>query len=152
MDRHVLKFLDYVSVEKNYSRHTRAGYAHDLDEFFTFAAGRPVMEMDLFFFRRYLAELKKKEPAKTTVARKLAALRSFFRFLAREGHIKKNPAAGLRGPKLDKKLPFFLNEGDVGRLLAFPFEELADYRDRALLETIYSTGCRVFEIVGLDVE
>ncbi len=83
----------------------------------------------------------------------MACLRSFFKFLCREGHLKTNPMVGLVGPKLEKKLPIFLNEDDIGRLLDSP--DPADFkgaRDKAILESLYSTGIRVSELVGLNIE
>lgn len=151
MDRYVHKFLDFISIEKNYSKNTITSYANDLKEFYGFAGDAPAERVDLILLRRYLAELKQKGLAKTSLARKLATLRSYFRFLTREGYIKKNPIAALRSPKIDKKLPVFLSETDVGRLLGFDEEDARDLRDKALIETLYSTGCRVSEIVGLDI-
>jgi tyrosine recombinase XerC len=151
MDRYALKYLDYISIEKNYSKHTIINYASDLKEFGAFIGDTPLEKIDLIALRRYLAELKKKNLAKTTMSRKLATLRSLFRFLTKEGHLKQNPVAALRGPKQDKRLPFFLNEGDVSRLLDFACDSLIDWRDRAVLETLYSTGGRVSEITSLDV-
>jgi tyrosine recombinase XerC len=109
--------------------------------------------VDHLTLRRYLAELRAKNYSKRTVARKLASLRSLFRFLYREGHIKKNPITAITTPKLDKKLPVFLDVNKVERLLQSPpGDTAAGLRDRALLETLYSTGIRVSELVGLDVD
>ena len=151
MDRYVHKFLDYLSIERNYSPNTLTNYGHDLEEFHAFLGETAAESADLVLLRRYLAELKKRELAKSTLARKLASLRSFFRFLARVGYIKKNPITMLKSPKQDKRLPMFLSENDIDILFNFPVEEVSDSRDKALLETIYSTGCRVSEIVGLNV-
>ena len=151
MDRYALKYLDYISIEKNYSKHTIVNYTVDLKEFSAFIGETPLEKVDLIALRRYLAELKKKNLAKSTMSRKLATLRSFFRFLTREGHLKKNPVAALKSPKLDRRLPFFLSESDISRLLDFDCESLIDWRDRAVLETLYSTGGRVSEITALDV-
>ena len=85
------------------------------------------------------------------MARRLAAVRSFGKFLCRQGVLSENPAKGLRGPRLDKKLPHFLTLADVQKLLVVPPEaEWAGRRDRAILETLYSAGIRVSELVGLD--
>jgi integrase/recombinase XerC len=90
--------------------------------------------------------------AKTTIARRLAAVRSWMRFLCRRGLLKANPADGLRGPRQDKKLPRFLPEPEIGRLLEAPADESPlGLRDRALLESLYSAGLRVSEVTGLNL-
>jgi integrase/recombinase XerC len=102
--------------------------------------------------RAYLAWLNEKQYARSTVARRLAALRSWCRFLCRQGTLTTNPAAGLRGPRQEKKLPLFLTQEDLGQLLEAPPEGAPlGRRDRAILETLYSAGLRVSELVGLDV-
>ncbi len=151
MDRYVQKFLDYLAIEKNSSPHTILNYSHDLREFCSFMGETGPEKADLVSLRRYLAELKQKNLAKATLARRLATLRSFYRFLTREGYLKKNPVTILKSPKQDKRLPIVFSEKDIDRLLAFAAEKLVDFRDRAILETIYSTGCRVSEIVGLNL-
>jgi integrase/recombinase XerC len=151
MKRFIDKFMDYLSIEKNVSPHTLVNYRHDLKEFHAFSGERDIQDIDLIWVRRFLAELKKRDLAKRSMARKLATLRSFFRFLTREGHLTKSPAATLRGPKLDKRLPLFLNENEISRLLDFPLDEPLGVRDKAIFETLYSTGCRVSEAVHLNV-
>ncbi|MBI4974609.1 MAG: tyrosine recombinase XerC, partial [Candidatus Omnitrophica bacterium] len=98
-------------------------------------------------------EMRQKDYSKRTIARKLACLRSFFKFLYREGHIKTNPISAVSTPKLDKVLPKFL---DVEKMLKLvqspPADKISGLRDRAVLETLYSTGIRVSELVGLDVD
>jgi site-specific recombinase XerD len=96
--------------------------------------------------------MKEKNYSKRTVARKLASLRSFFKFLYREGYIKTNPSSGISTPKLDKKLPIFLDTDEVSKLIEAPDEkDLSGLRDRALMETLYSTGIRVSELVGMNL-
>ena len=103
--------------------------------------------------RAYLAWLHEQGYAKSTVARRLAAVRSWCRFLCRQGTFKANPADGLRGPRQDRTLPHFVQRDDMLRLLATPpAEEPLGVRDRALLETLYSAGLRVSELTGLDVD
>ena len=96
--------------------------------------------------------LKENNLSKRTVARKMAAFRTFFKFLTREGYLKKNPMSALRTPKLEKKLPMVLDENEVSRLMESPANDLIGRRDRAILETLYSTGMRVSELVKLDLE
>jgi integrase/recombinase XerC len=96
--------------------------------------------------------MRAKSYAKRTIARKLASLRSFFKFLYREGLIKNNPISAISTPKLDKKLPVVLDVDKVARLVQSPPDDTPEgSRDRAMLETLYSTGMRVSELVGLDI-
>ena len=145
-------FLQHLDRDKNYSAHTRVNYRVDLNDFFEFM-GRdktPPGRADRLKMRSYLAHAAEKGYAKRTLARKLATLRSFYRYFVREGRMAKNPMASIRSPKLDKKLPSFLSEAEIGRLLSFEAKDVSGLRDRALLETLYSTGCRVSELVALD--
>src|SRR5262249_36083983 len=102
--------------------------------------------------RAYLAWLHEQGYARSTVARRLAAVRSWLRYLCRQGVLTRNPAAGLRGPRQEKRLPHFLAAGDVTRLIDAPPPTALGARDRAILETLYSAGLRVSEVVGLDVD
>ena len=153
MQRYIDKFINYLRVERNASVHTITNYAVDLDMFKAFLGDRDIGAVDHLALRRFLAELRTKNYAKRTVARKLASLRSLFRFLYREGLIKKNPITAISTPKLDKKLPVFLDVDKVAKLLQCPPDDsVVGLRDRALMETLYSTGIRVSELVGLDVD
>ncbi len=152
MDAYFAKFLIYLQAEKNYSKHTLTSYTHDLKEFYAFLDRRRLDEIDIHFLRKFLVLLKEKKLSKRTVARRVAALRTFFRFLVREGHLKKNPLTALKTPKLEKKLPMVLDETDVNRLLDAPDDDVIGRRDKAILETLYSTGMRVSEVVQLDAE
>jgi len=153
MQRYIDKFINYMKVEKNASTHTVTNYTIDLDAFKGFLGDSRIEAVDHLSLRRFLAELRAKNYSKRTVARKLASLRSFFKFLFREGHIKKNPITAVLTPKLDKRLPVFLDTVKIDRLLSAPPDNnVAGLRDRALLETLYSTGIRVSELVGLDLK
>ncbi|MDD3375407.1 MAG: tyrosine recombinase XerC [Candidatus Omnitrophica bacterium] len=152
MNRYVEKFLSYLDIEKNYSKHTILNYKIDLEEFFVFLKDTSIERVDYFHLRRYLASLRSRDLKSRTVARKLSALRSFFKFIFREGLVSKNPATLLMTPKLDKKLPHFLSEQDAGRLMEISKKkDEPGLRDRAILETLYSTGMRVSELVSLDL-
>jgi len=153
MERHVDKFLNYLKIEKDASAHTVINYSIDLRDLAEFLADKDIHKVDVLDIRKFLVHLRQKEFKKVTIARKMACLRSFFKFLCREGHLKTNPMVGLVGPKLEKKLPIFLNEDDTVKLLEAPDEtDLSGLRDKAMLETMYSTGIRVSELVGLNVE
>ncbi|PIU40754.1 MAG: tyrosine recombinase XerD [Candidatus Omnitrophica bacterium CG07_land_8_20_14_0_80_50_8] len=152
MDPAADSFLTYLKVEKNYSKHTLINYTHDLKEFFAFLDGKLLTEVDLVLLRKYLVMLKEHNLSKRSVARKMAVLRTFFKFLIRELYLKKNPMSALRTPKLEKKLPMVLDENEVSRLIDSPAHDLAGCRDRAILETLYSTGMRVSELVQLNLD
>lgn len=153
MQRFIEKFMNYLNVEKNSSPHTITNYKIDLGAFSTFLGEKDISAVDHLMLRRFLAEMRAKNYSKRTVARKLASLRTFFKFLYREGHIKTNPITAIMTPKLDKKLPKFLDVDTVVKLLTKPDDvSVAGLRDRALLETLYSTGIRVSELVGLDID
>lgn len=152
IERYIEKFMRYLEIEKNASTHTIVNYSIDLKSLKDFAGQTPIEKIDYVMLRRYLVILKEKNLSKVSVARKIASIRSFFRFLCREGIIKTNPASPLSTPKRDKYLPKFLDEADVVRLIESPKgESEAALRDRAILETLYSTGIRVSELVGLNI-
>ncbi|MFA5088715.1 MAG: tyrosine recombinase XerC [Candidatus Omnitrophota bacterium] len=153
MNRYIDKFLSYLEIEKNYSPHTILNYKIDLEGFTASASDTPVEKIDYFHLRKYLSQLKLKHFRPRTLARKVSTLRSFFRFLQREGYIKDNPATLLVTPKIDKSLPHFLTENEMVKLLETPGSQtVSDLRDRAIMETLYSSGLRVSELVGLNVE
>jgi len=152
MQRHIDKFINYLKIEKNASNHTIINYTIDLKAFSLFLGEADINSVDHLALRRFLAELRGKNYSKRTIARKLASLRSLFKFLYREGHIKSNPITAISSPKLDKKLPKFLDVGKVTKLILSPdVKTQSGLRDRAILETLYSCGIRVSELVGLDI-
>ena len=153
MERYIDKFLNYLKVEKDASVHTLINYSVDLRDLGQFLNNRELKTIDVFDIRKFLVALRQKGLKKVTIARKMACLRSFFKFLTREGHLKSNPMVGLVGPKLEKRLPLFLGEEDTIKLLETPdIADAAGLRDKAILETLYSTGIRVSELVGLSIE
>ena len=153
MNRYLDKFINYLDVEKNYSAHTILNYTIDLEEFFKFLGPTQVEQVDYLLLRKHLANLRTHNYRPRTLARKLSSLRSFFKFLNRESYIKENPAVLLMTPKLDKILPNFLSEDEMTTFVEAPvLKEKMGKRDRAILETLYSTGIRVSELVGLNVQ
>ena len=153
MQRYIEKFLRYLDIEKNYSKHTLLNYRLDLEDFAKFLGGSPLEQVDYLNLRKYLARLKEKNLKSRTVYRKISCLRSFFKFLAREGYIKANPVLSLVSPKQEKHLPSFLTEEEMAKLLEAPSAgDDRGLRDRAILETFYSTGMRIGELVGLSLE
>ena len=151
MDPRFKQFLNYLEGGRGASPHTIRNYGVDLREFFGFLKDRPLKEVDPLAVRSFLAHLKSRGHSKATLSRKLAALRSFFKFLARENHLESNPVLGIASPKREKKLPHFLDETEVKNLLeAPPDTSWEGKRDRSILETLYSSGVRVSELVGLN--
>lgn len=152
------KFITYLEVEKNCSPYTLSSYRKDLNafsEFMTKRAGTAFLwqQVSPLAVRGYLAELNEKQYARRTIARRISALRSFFKFLVREAIIESSPLAKVRTPKLEKRLPAFLDEIEINELLDMPDKsKLLGVRDQAVLEMLYATGCRVSELVGLSTE
>jgi len=147
-------FLRYLAVERNASPHTLKSYRSDLLEFrrFTAAAGMTApATADTRMVRAFLADLGERGQDPASVARKLAALRSWFRFLVRRGHLPRNPAATIRGPRRASKLVSFLPVDETMALLdtAGPAGPRG-IRDAAMLELLYASGLRVAELAALD--
>lgn len=156
MDAAVGSFLEYQGVERGASPHTLRSYAADLSEFTRFLAEENIAgweAADTRAVRAFAARLHHRRLAKATIARKLAAVRSCFRFLARRGVLAANPARQVRGPRLGRRLPSFLPVDETAALLGPPPEpSLAGARDRALIELLYASGLRVAEGCGLDLD
>jgi integrase/recombinase XerC len=144
------EFMRYLSAERGVSEHTLRAYRKDLDAFFAYTGARPE-ETEMVDVRGFVAGLISSGLKKSTAGRRLASIRSFFRFLHREGYIKANPAKLVSTPKLPKLLPKFLTVDDVFSLVEKP-EGIGflPVRDRAILELLYSSGLRVSELAGLN--
>jgi integrase/recombinase XerC len=156
MDAAVGSFLEYLGVERGASPHTLRSYAADLAEFTRFLTEEKIAGLpgaDARVVRAFLARLHQRRLAKATIARKLAAVRSCFRFLARRGVLAVNPARQVRSPRLGRRLPSFLPKDEATALLdAAPGPSPAGPRDRAMLELLYASGLRVAECCGLDLD
>ncbi len=158
MDRAIRAFLAALTVQQGASPQTIRAYASDLAQFNAFAQnatnrGRPVIpeSIEPALISDFLAARDRKGEKKSSLARKLACLRSLFRHLVRVGQLEVNPAEDVRAPKLPKHLPRVLTKDDGGALMEFPGDQERDaLRDRAILETLYSTGARVSELVGMN--
>ncbi|MDA0991969.1 MAG: site-specific integrase, partial [Verrucomicrobia bacterium] len=167
-DPWVVHFRDYMSNERNASPHTIQNYLRDIAQFAIMAWGEspstplPWKEPDKFAARRFLVSFQKAGMKPATTARKLACLRSFYRFLERESYVDRNPFSGLRPPKRARDLPEVMSVDEIGRLLEAPEQwhageiargrESSTYamlRDTAILEVMYSTGARVSELAGI---
>ncbi len=155
-------FLDYLTYEKNVSENTIAAYRDDLESFMSFLVNdyllgsRDKMDferVDHLTIRAYLAHLSRRKLARSTIARHLSAIRSFFRFLLREGAVTKNPARTVATPKKEKTLPAVMQPAEVGSLLESPDAETPlGRRDRAWLELLYASGLRISELVDIDMD
>lgn len=149
------EFLIYLRANKNYSKRTLESYGLDLRQFLTFFDKAPVStleEIDHLIFRKYLAILKDEQLARRSIARKISCLRSFFKFLCRQGYLLNNPIQGVSTPKLEKRLPEFLYSEELESLLKLPdLSIILGIRDQAILEVFYSSGLRLQELVGLTL-
>ncbi len=152
----IAQFLRYLRTERNASEHTLKSYREDLaalaDYLSDDAGVAPRLgDVAMLDLRDYVAALHEADYARATIARRLASLRSLFRFGRREGWVQTNLASALRTPKKAKRLPHFLSGDEIDRLLsAPPAGQPLGLRDRAMLETLYSGGLRVSELVGVN--
>jgi integrase/recombinase XerC len=149
------KYKNYLEAERNASPYTVRNYTTDLSGFFNFLKTKEISlleEVDRHVLRDYLSYLMEQGIVKASIARKLSAIRSFYRYLLREKIISTNPVATTSSPKLDKRLPSFLTPEETVRLLEAPdLSTPQGLRDRALMELLYASGIRVSELVNLDV-
>ena len=156
MQTAIARFLRYLTVERNASPLTIKSYREDLvtlADYLQQSRGSTLAPAEIgpSELREYVAAMHEAGYAKTSVSRRLASMRSFFRFAQREGLSANNPAKPLRNPRPDRKLPHFLTTDEVSRLLEAPAATSSQgLRDRAILETMYSAGLRVSEAVGLN--
>lgn len=147
-------YVKYLTVERTASAYTLRNYSHDVQDFLDYVGKQhsSLQKVDRFLLRRYLASLIEAEVARSSIARKLSALRSFFKYLARENLVASDPMKSISSPKLEKRLPKFLTIPETTKLI-----EMADVRsplgqrDRAILELLYACGARVSEIASLDI-
>ncbi|GAC1396458.1 MAG: tyrosine recombinase XerC [Pyrinomonadaceae bacterium] len=163
MEQFLAQFFEHLRYERNVSEHTLRNYSIDLGQFYDYLApinaqtgvrGRDidVRQIDHLTIREWMATLHTAQKKKTSIARKIAALRTFFQFLVREGVVELNPARLVNTPRLEKKLPSHLSVEDAVRFIETP-DTTSDLgkRDRAILELLYGTGVRVSELVKLNL-
>ena len=150
------KYISYLQAERNASHYTVRNYKNDLLNFFDFLKQEGIgslKDVDKHVIRSYLAHLMDEGFVRTSIARKLSAIRSFFRYLVREEMLAASPAATTSSPKLDRRLPTFLTIDEVERLLEAPnLNSPQGKRDRAIMELLYACGLRVSELAKLNVE
>lgn len=155
-------FLDYLTWERNVSTNTVVAYRDDLESFIAFLSSdylsisRELLDLttiDRLAIRAFLAAMQRRKLSKATVARRLSALRSFFRFLVREGIVTANPARTVMTPKKEKRLPAVLQPAEVTSLLEQPDASTPlGARDLAFLELLYASGLRISELAGIDLD
>src|SRR2546422_9051519 len=162
MEQLLTQFLEHLRYERNLSEHTLRNYASDLEQFLDYLAPEhpktgkrsapAIATIDHITIREWLATLHSAQKKKASIARKLAALRTFFQFLVREGILELNPAKLVSTPRLEKKLPVHLSIEDAVRFIETPDQETnLGKRDRAILELLYATGVRVAELTKLNL-
>ncbi|MDI6767062.1 MAG: tyrosine recombinase XerC [Bacteroidota bacterium] len=158
MIEYIQKYLKYIRTEKNYSPHTISSYEDDLISFNDFLSKHfsrsaySVTEIDHLTLRLFLGDLLEKGKSKRTVARNLASLRSFFKYLVKHRVVKVNVALNMVTPKLSKMLPVFLDEQSTAEIMHIPVDStVGGLRDRAILELFYSTGIRLNELISLNI-
>jgi integrase/recombinase XerC len=151
MNKYIEQFSNSLKAEKDVSPHTLQAYITDLNEFFSFINKNPE-EIDNLDIRSFLASLYHRKLKKSSIARKLASIRSFFKYLHREGYVKKNPAKLVSSPKTQRDLPRFLTVDEAFTLMEAPKgDTFQATRDKAILELLYSSGLRVSELSMLDI-
>ncbi len=162
MQHFIDQFRDHLTYERNVSPHTVRNYISDLDQFHDWVSPRQkdggrrgvdIKQVDNLTIREYMSTLYEAKKKKTSIARKLATLRTFFQILCREGVLQMNPATLVASPRLEKKLPNTLSVDEVVRFVETPETDTPlGLRDRAILELLYGTGIRVSELCGLNLD
>lgn len=142
------KYIDYLKYEKKLSENTINSYKNDLDCFKDFFK-KDITKINLDDMNKYLDHLNKENKKATTVAHNITVINSFYSFLINENIIATNPCTNIISPKLAKKLPNYLTEEEVDKLLNIPLKTAYDYRNKAMLELLYATGIRVSELINL---
>lgn len=144
-------FKSYILVEKNFSKHTAKAYCSDVLSYLVWIGEEPCETVNFSKVREYLHFIQKFNYKKTTIARKIASIRTFYKFLYRERKVDANPAMNLNAPKRPKSLPKFMTPEEIEQILNnVKIETPAGYRNRAILELLWATGMRVSELSGLN--
>lgn len=156
MRKRIFSFISHLKTERSVSPHTERSYLSDLEQFADFLGETDLSAVDHQTLRRFIAHLLRQNAKKSSIARKLSAVRSFFKYLVREGALANNPARLVSTPRREKRLPSALTADDAQRLMESPGSgksgKAAALRDRAVLELLYSTGVRAGELIGMNRE
>ena len=161
MQQYIDRFSDYLKYQRNASTHTLRNYLSDLDQFHNYLSPKgtdgqrrdiDIHQIDHITIREYMAKLYEEKRKKTSIARKLATLRTFFKFLCREQVLEQNPARLVSSPRLEKRLPKVVSIDEIVQFIETPdTNTVLGIRDRAIIELLYATGCRVSEIAGMNI-
>ena len=158
MKEHINSYISFLKNEKNYSNNTIISYKNDLLQLLNYLKEYKIIKRDSIKYidrsimRKYIVYLKKCDYSVRSICRKISTIRSFFKFLSREGIVDINPTINLITPKINKKLPSFLYLEEINKLIETPSgHTILGIRDRAILELLYGTGMRVGELVNLDI-
>lgn len=152
---HIKAFFDYLRFEKRYSQHTLISYQTDLEQFFTYIQSvfdkTPIENITAVFVRSWLAALKEKNISSRSINRKISTLKSFFRFMMKQGVIKQTPLTTVNSPKAGKRLPVFVEESNTDTLFAHVDfgNDWKGKTDRLILSLLYNTGMRLSELISL---
>jgi integrase/recombinase XerD len=148
------QFIQYLSIERGLSRNTVIAYKRDITQFSFFLKKKKISfnKIDTILLLNYMSYLKQRLLSSSSILRKMASLKAFFRFLMQEDMIIANPIKTIQSPKKEMRLPSFLTYEEVDSLLSVPdIQSLLGLRDKAILETLYATGMRVSEVIGLNL-
>lgn len=144
------KFIDYLELDKNYSLNTIKVYQNNIEDFKKFI-NKDIKLINYEDIRKYLVYMYEKEYSKKTISLHISSLRTFFKYLKKNSLIKEDPTVLISNPKLDKRLPNYLNIVEVERMLELPDDSILGLRDKLVLELLYSTGIRVSELVNIKL-
>lgn len=151
--RYLKEFCIYLQVERNFSKHTIKAYGSDILSFLVWLNEKDISNVTYELIREYLLYIRQFNYSKTTTSRKIASLRTFYRYLYREKVTETNPAVGVHSPKRGKSLPEFLTEPEIDQILNnIKIDTPAGYRNRTILELLYATGMRISELSSLNFE
>jgi site-specific recombinase XerD len=158
LKEHINSYISFLKNEKNYSGNTIISYKNDLIQLLNYLKDYKIIKrnniqyIDRGIMRKYIVYLKKCDYSIRSICRKISTIRSFFKFLLREGIVNIDPTINLITPKIDKKLPYFLYLQEINKLIEAPLgNTIFGIRDRAILELLYGTGMRVGELVNLNI-
>ncbi|HKA17201.1 MAG TPA: tyrosine recombinase XerC [Blastocatellia bacterium] len=161
MQQYIDRFADYLKYQRNASTHTLRNYLSDLEQFYDHLCPRDpdgnrpeidIRQIDHITIREYMARLYRDSRKKSSIARKLATLRTFFKFLCREQVLESNPARLVSSPRQEKRLPKVISVDEVVHFIETPdTDTILGKRDRSIIELLYATGCRVSELAGMNL-
>lgn len=150
--RQLREYLAYLTHERRLSEHTATNYARDIQSLIALAGDTPLNKIEVHQVRRFVAQLHSRKLDGRSIARALSAWRGFYRYLARDHGYRVNPCLGIRAPKSVKRLPHALSPDEASRLMNIDGDDALALRDKAIFELFYSSGLRLSELTGLDLD